>query len=581
MEASTPQRPVPGAQDSGFTRPQEPQSPSNINRTSKRQHRTLSINTVAPPRLNLGESAPTRHNAAAAIDGELDAIDKEAKIQRTVMHDFACTVDQFVAAYKLPEQRTFAHDLCSRVVSYLTASLYAETANYAPIRLRSQPSLTTLSTTPKSVSWVDVAKTPKNSGATPQGTRIHSSSLSGKSATAISGATSSSHSQTSPPKQDQRLLITVEKAALLQRPQPFALRQELSKRIAGLTLASVPIVAPTRTGWAITPANPTARVLLTNQENAETILRIFQATAIKQPETWYNYAVQGVPSTIHQLLGDTPTVTAELINEEVWAQAQQTPVSCRPSRHGASPHTGKITWIISFHAPVKAFRLFNASELSKLITKKTAITRHNPGCQGYCNPAKCAKQPRCNHCSERTDHHTGPTGLNCTHKAKCANCHGPFPAGHDHCPATPRRQHGRIIKPTRRELDSIRRQGDRTFQGTHTPATAERAPAPQPQPQPQAPGPTITVIATQPKRKRGAAVTAHEAACTPSSSSGSSNSNSTPSSQASSSGRPQRTSAPRKSLNLADLSAQSFGQVEESPHISGQDTDMDNTTPLW
>jgi hypothetical protein len=83
------------------------------------------------------------------------------------MHDFACTVDQFVAAYKLPEQRTFAHDLCSRVVNYLTASLYAETANYAPIRLRSQTSLTTLSTTPKSVSWVDVAKTPKNSGATP------------------------------------------------------------------------------------------------------------------------------------------------------------------------------------------------------------------------------------------------------------------------------------------------------------------------------------------------------------------------------------------------------------------------------
>jgi hypothetical protein len=51
------------------------------------------------------------------------------------MHNFVYTIDQFVAAYKLLEQRTFTYDLCSKVVSYLIASLYAETANYAPIRL--------------------------------------------------------------------------------------------------------------------------------------------------------------------------------------------------------------------------------------------------------------------------------------------------------------------------------------------------------------------------------------------------------------------------------------------------------------
>ena len=152
MEASTPQRPDPGPQDSAFTRPQEPQSPSNLNRTSKRQHRTLSTNTEPPPRLSLGESAPNSHEATAAISTQLEAIEREAKIQRTVMYDFASTVDRFVSSYKLLEQRTFAHDLCNKVVSFLTASLYAETSNYAPIRLRSQPSLAPSSTGSKSVS---------------------------------------------------------------------------------------------------------------------------------------------------------------------------------------------------------------------------------------------------------------------------------------------------------------------------------------------------------------------------------------------------------------------------------------------
>ena len=398
------------------------------------------------------------------------------------MYDFASTVDKFVSSYKLPEQRTFAHDLCTKVVSFLTASLYAETSNYAPIRLRSQPSLATPSSGPKSVSWADVAKTLKSSGASLQGAKMPSSFISGRAATVISGATMPSYSHSNPPKQDKRLLITVEPGALLQRPEPFALRQELSTKIAGITLASVPSVAPTRTGWAITPADLSTRDLLMDKENAETILRIFKATAIKQPETWYNYAVPGVPSTIHQLVGDTLTNTAELVSEEVWAQAKQRPISCRPSRHGASPQTGKITWIVSFLAPVRPFRLFNASELSKTIDKKTAITRHDPGCQGFCNPTKCTRYARCYNCSTRADQHTGPTGPNCTEKARCANCHGPFPAGHEHCPAAPKRKNGKIIKPTKRALDTIRQHSDRTFRDAHLSIMAQLGTEPQPQP---------------------------------------------------------------------------------------------------
>jgi hypothetical protein len=126
--------------------------------------------------------------------------------------------------------------------------------------------------------------------------------------------------------------------------------------------------------------------------------------------------------------------------------------------------------------------------------------------------------------------------------------HGPFPAGHEHCPAAPKRRNGKIIKPTKRELDSIRRQGDRSFQDTHTQAAME--PALELQPQSQAPGPAINVAPTQPKRKRGSVITAYE-------NTGTSASNDTPTSQASTNGRPRRSTALSRSLNLADLSAQS------------------------
>ena len=85
-------------------------------------------------------------------------------------------------------------------------------------------------------------------------------------------------------------------------------------------------------------------------------MRVLHGTAVKQPETWYNYAVPGVPVTMHKLMGGAITDTSELVSEEVVAQVKERPVSCRPSRHGANALTGKITWIISFLAPVRPFR---------------------------------------------------------------------------------------------------------------------------------------------------------------------------------------------------------------------------------
>jgi len=584
MAASTPNRSLSSSQYADFTRPQEPQSPTNLNRASKRQQRNL--NVTAPPRLDLGGGANTVNTASKAIGGQLDALEREAKLQRSIMNAFASTVDQFVAQWKQPDERKLAHDICNKVVNFLSTSLYADSSIYVPLRIQSQHST---APSAKSVSFADMAKTLKNSGADFHSAKAPSSSSSGRGATSISGGvslastrTSSSTGTGSPTikREDRRLLIPVEHSALLNRPEPFALRQELSAKIAGITLASIPLITPTHTGWAITPSDLKTRDLLTTPENSEIVMRVLRGTAIKRPEIWYNYAVLGVPYTMRQLSGNAVINTAELVTEEVVAQTQEGPINCRPSRYGPNLETNKITWIISFLTPVHPFRLFNASELSKVIDKKPAISRHDPGCQGFCNPAKCTRYQRCNNCSTRLDLHVGPTGVNCTHRARCTNCHGPFPAGHDHCLAAPHRKNGKIIRLTKKEMDIIRRHSDRNFRDTHT-TTAMPL---EPQLQPQAQSLETNVTSSQAtnkinKRKRGSVISAYESAGTQdtiSSSQSSSQPSVPPSSQPTSSGRPRRSTVSDKNLNLKDLSAKSFEATE--PSIEDMEIDNPNTT---
>ena len=320
MAASTPNRSLSSSQYADSTRPQEPQSPTNLNRTSKRQQRNL--NVTAPPRLDLGGDANTVNTASKAIGSQLDALEREAKLQRTIMNGFASTVDQFVAQWKQPDERKLAHNIYNKVVNFLSTSLYADSSIYVPLRIQSQHSTTTSSSAAKSVSFADMAKTLKNSGADFRSAKAPSSSSSGRGATSISGGVSLASTGTGSPtkkREDRRLLIPVEQSALLNRPEPFALRQELCAKIAGITLASIPLITPTHTGWAITPSDLKTRDLLTTLENSEIVMRVLRGTAIKQPEIWYNYAVPGVPYTMRQLSSNAVINTARLITKEVVA----------------------------------------------------------------------------------------------------------------------------------------------------------------------------------------------------------------------------------------------------------------------
>ncbi|EKV06477.1 hypothetical protein PDIG_76740 [Penicillium digitatum PHI26] len=257
----------------------------------------------------------------------------------------------------------------------------------------------------------------------------------------------------------------------LARKEPYAIRKQLESALKGVTPhTDIPKITRTATGWAITPG-PLARPSLITEQGLNAIKDALNAHSVKVPQKWYNYAVPGVPPSI-QAWDGTLIQTGSVIEDEVFAQTKLKPVSCRASRHGASPTNHNITWVISFLSPVAPFTLFSCSSVARAILKKPQIQHHNPGCQSYCHAARCNRTPRCSNCAAPTNEHNGPSGANCTNPVRCANCHGPRPSGHTDCPVRPSRTaKGTLSFPSRAEVDKFRRYGDRWYRDAHSTPT--------------------------------------------------------------------------------------------------------------
>lgn len=276
--------------------------------------------------------------------------------------------------------------------------------------------------------------------------------------------------------------------------------------------------------------------------------------------------------------------------EEAFNQTGETPVRCDISRHG-HPATGKATWIISFKKKVRTFCIFCVGSRARLMDNKPRITRHSPGCQGWCNPFKCTRTHRCETCGLTKEKHAGPVGPECENDEKCANCHGPHKASHDNCPARPTVKGGKIIKPTHDELVTIRKAARLTALAGKTkdsrppgnpPASSTNSPVGGATLEPiqpelsQSPSPmpieTTSTYERGTKRPRGERVTAHENA-------GSTPTGSQTTLGAPSSSHPVRVAAKSQSYNLKSLSRASLtpGSSQGNP-FAVLDTEDDTTT---
>ena len=115
---------------------------------------------------------------------------------------------------------------------------------------------------------------------------------------------------------------------------------------------------------------------------------------------------------------------------------------------------------MSFLTPAKPFGLFRESALSKQIDKRRPIVLHNPRYQGYYIKRRCTRAHQCHSCGDKL---AGHSMENCTTKMQCANCCGPFWAGHADLPAAPRRRNGKVEVPIEKELRAIRHFGEGEF----------------------------------------------------------------------------------------------------------------------
>ena len=471
---------------------------------------------------------------------------KEAELQGSITRAIAEAIDLCINKFTSPKEADMAANLGQKVIAALTGGEQSSKG--------SRTSATATRT------WADVARTPK-------------APVAGKGATSASQSGASKHGSQGTPKKDPRIFIEARAEVRLKRHTPFAIRQAICQNINNIELKDIPTASEIKTGWAITPASEEIKQRLLTEENQALLLKAVDGEHVKIPEAWVNYAVQGVASSYPSLVGTYTPTTRELVQTEAASQTGAQPVSCKISRHGANS-SGFATWIISFQQSVRPFRLFGTSNFAQVIKKRPVIQRHDPGCQGFCNPVKCRRMARCSNCSKQAAEHEGPIGADCQQKVQCANCHGPFKSGHPECPAAPTRAQGKIIRLSKKELIEVQRVGRRAFRQVHNLVESEQqaTAAPTSQPQSAAATPELQSATATPDPPTSAQVPAPT--------------QETELSQTQSSaanGRAKRAATRKRNLNIQELSAQSMaGQetvasssavVEENVAI----TDIDST----
>ena len=188
-----------------------------------------------------------------------------------------------------------------------------------------------------------------------------------------------------------------------------------------------------------------------------------QATNVKLPQKWFNYAVQRCPKRVPTLSGDWISIDRQLVEAEAQAQYGLKPVDCRPSKYQTDgPDT---TWIISFAQPItKASRLFDASEPARLINKKSPPTQCKK-CWEFHDEHRCQRRSLCKSCAQPA--HEG----SCNEPERCVLCRGPHTATDLACPVRPVRRDGVYVRLTKSQRSAAKQAGERAYRTQQKQAT--------------------------------------------------------------------------------------------------------------
>lgn len=250
---------------------------------------------------------------------------------------------------------------------------------------------------------------------------------------------------------DLRIMARAAPDTLAKRANPYLLRRAVVAAVPEIQDRDIPDITPTASGWAIIPRNREAHDTLMKEDNRAKICTAMQCVALDKQQLWHSYLVPAVPRTLRGLTGPIE-VDNGTVGHEAEIQTGCPPVRCKAVRSNDI----ESLWLISFLKPVKQFTLFGASMRSRLAPPRVVVRHHNPGCQGYCNPLRCKLHARCNRCGIETNRHAEGIDTECTAAPSCANCHGPYHAGHKGCPARPTVSDGRLRPIPKARLHEIR-----------------------------------------------------------------------------------------------------------------------------
>ncbi|RAL64798.1 hypothetical protein DID88_001395 [Monilinia fructigena] len=356
---------------------------------------------------------PTGSPALETVLDRLERMEREAALRRLVFGNFAATIESFVR--NSPEEhKVLAQEILNGSLAFLNQHLFGIPAAKQPTKQSYAGALKAANTaTTNTNAPLERAPPPRKHSRNPE-----------NPTTPAASPTVAKNAPAGPLKEktDLRIYARAEPGSLLVRDQPFLIREAIVKAVPQIVAKDIPRLWATPTGWAVKPSTKAVYDLILKESNAIAICRATRSH---------------VPNVLTGLL-DNQLVTADIVSKEAEIQTGSKPVSC----HHTQSSGPTSVWYVSFKKEVRSFTLFGSSGYSRLSVKKKSMELHNPGCQEFCNSFHCRAPSKCNNCGVATAKHQGAQGAACTAPPRCAGCYGPFPAGHKHCAAAPKKVDG-------------------------------------------------------------------------------------------------------------------------------------------
>ncbi|KAL7939933.1 hypothetical protein V8C42DRAFT_339098 [Trichoderma barbatum] len=179
--------------------------------------------------------------------------------------------------------------------------------------------------------------------------------------------------------------------------------------------------------------------------------------SIEEEQEWKTFLVKGVPKSFTNTSGTQDTDTLIPKEAQIGAKAKIPPARCVKAPFGETDATAN--WFISFTEEVKkGFRVFFSAPAEEWERKARVIQCSN--CQSFHGPGFCDRQTRCESCGKPSQFHQEET---CQRPAQCANCLGPHKSDSIFCKARPKIVEGAISRPTREQMQSIKKLGFESF----------------------------------------------------------------------------------------------------------------------